>query len=961
LQEELKQYSDHIRTEGRVPIQARVGVNTGEVVVRSITTGEGRKEYVPVGHSTGIAARMQALAPIGSIAATEQVRKVCEGYFVFKSLGPTKVKGISEPVKVYEVTGLGPLRTRLQRASGRGLTKFVGREREMDALKHAAELARQGHGQIVAAMAEPGVGKSRLYFEFKAISQTGWLLLEAFPLSHSQAAAYTPLIELLHEYFRITLDDEARTRREKVAGKVTMLDPRLGGETLPHLFALLGIVEGDDSLTQMDAQTRRRRTQDAVKRILLRETLNQPLMLIFEDLHCIDDETQGFLNLLAEGIANAPLLLLVNYRPEYTHPWGRKSYYTQLRLDSLDEEGAAAMLSARIGDSPELDPLKRLVLERTEGNPLFIEEVVEALFDEGALVRNGAVKVTKPLSQLNIPHTVQGILAARIDRLPSEAKELLQTLAVIGSSFPLALVREVVRVPGDRLDQLLEILQAGEFIHERPATGDVEFTFKHALTHDEAYKSLLTVRRKLLHERIGAAIEQVYASSINDHLVELARQYSGSGNLSKALEYYERAGRQAVQRSAYDEAMRDFTTALELLQSRSKNAERDQRELALQSSLGPVLMATKGWAAPETEKVYLRAHELAKTSGTPEQRFPALVGYWGTAYVSGRLSAARERFKELLDFVREHPDPVFVLEACHHEWSLALSAGELDAAQRHVERGLALYEAQLPSIPGAGYSAHHPAVCGHGWGALVLWLRGFPDTAQGQANQAVSLAQELRDSLSLAFALATRAQVHQVMREVRPALEATEAAIARAEGFPNYLLWARIVRGWALAELGKAVEGVRQIREAIAGLPAGPGEMWSTYFLAQLAEACRQANRLGEGLGAIAEALAFIQQNGERWWEAEIFRLRGELLLKQNESKAAEAQNCFEEAIQIAREQGAKSLELRAAVSLARLLRDTNRRDEAYALLVEIYNWFTEGFDTADLKDAKALLDELSA
>ena len=309
MQEELKRYSDRIRAEGRIPLQARVGVNTGEVVVRSISTGEGRTEYAPVGHSTGIAARMQALAPVGSIAATEPIRKLCEGYFLFKPLGPTKVKGVSEPVNVYEVTGLGPLRSRLQRAAGHGLTKFVGRDREMEALRHAADQAKSGHGQIVGAMAEPGVGKSRLFFEFKAKNQSGWMVLEAFSVSHGKASPYLPVIELLNSYFGIESSDDRRKRREKVNGRIVTLDPSLE-DTRSYLFALLGLAEGEDPLAEMSPQNRRRRTLDAIKRVLLRESLNQPLMLIFEDLHWIDQETQAFLNLLVEGIANAPVLML---------------------------------------------------------------------------------------------------------------------------------------------------------------------------------------------------------------------------------------------------------------------------------------------------------------------------------------------------------------------------------------------------------------------------------------------------------------------------------------------------------------------------------------------------------------------------------------------------------------------------------------------------------------------------
>jgi class 3 adenylate cyclase len=402
MQEELKRYSDRIRAEGRLPVQARVGVNTGAVVVRSITTGEGRSEYVPVGHSTGIAARMQALAPVGSIAATDQIRKLCEGYFLFKSLGPTKVKGVSEPVIVYEVTGLGPLRTRLQRAAGQGLTKFVGRQREMEALRDAAEQARVGRGQIVVAMAEAGVGKSRLFFEFKAKNQSGWMVLEPVSVSHGKASAYLPVLDLLHSYVDIESDDDARKRREKVTGRVLALDRTLE-DTLPYLFALLGIVEGEDPLAPMDANVRKRCTIDAIKCILLRESLNQPLIVMFEDLHWIDEQTQEFLNLLADSLPNSKVLLLVNYRPEYSHQWGSKTYYTQLRLDPLGKESADELLSALLGDAPEMVPLKKLIIERTEGNPFFMEETYQVLLDEGALTRNCVTRLTKPIGELKIP------------------------------------------------------------------------------------------------------------------------------------------------------------------------------------------------------------------------------------------------------------------------------------------------------------------------------------------------------------------------------------------------------------------------------------------------------------------------------------------------------------------------------------------------------------------------------
>ena len=517
LQDEMRRYSAKLRSVGNLPIEARVGINTGEVVVRSITTGEGHAEYTPIGHSMSLAARMQALAPTGSIAATAATRKICEGYFTFKSLGPTVVKGVSEPVEVHEVTGLGPLRTRFQRSASRGYTKFVGREREMEALKHAADQTNAGHGQIVATIAEAGTGKSRLVHEFKAILQSGWTVLEAFAVSYGKASAYFPVIDLLRNYFGIAADDDERKRREKVAGKILMLDRSLE-DALPYLFALLGIVQGEDPLAAMDIQVRKRKTLEAIKRLLLRESLQQPLIVIFEDLHWIDDETQALLNLLADSIGTAKLILLVNYRPEYSHQWNSKTYYTQLRLDPLGKESANEMLTGQLGESVELGPLKRLIIEKTEGNPFFMEEMVLTLFEEGVLVRNGLVKITRSLNQFKTPPTVQAILDARIDRLPPDGKELLQTLAAIGREFAFGLLRNVVTKSEDELNRLLHDLQLAEFIYEQPAVGDVEYTFKHALTQEVAYSSILSERRKMPDERVAQAIESLYVSSLDEHL-----------------------------------------------------------------------------------------------------------------------------------------------------------------------------------------------------------------------------------------------------------------------------------------------------------------------------------------------------------------------------------------------------------------------------------------------------------
>ena len=463
-QEEMRRYADRVRLAQGIALQMRVGVNSGEVVVRSIRTDDLQTDYDPVGNSIHIASRMEGIAVPGSIVASEHTFHLVEGYFAFKALGATPIKGLSEPLPVYEVLGLGPLRTRLQVSASRGLARFVGRARELELLREARARAHAGHGQIVGVVGEPGVGKSRLCHEFRLLAPRDCLVLETFSVSHGKAYPYLPLIELLKNYCQITAQDDERRRQEKLTGKLLTLDRALE-DSLPYLCHLLG-VEPNSALAQMNPQTRRQRTFDAIKRLLVRESLAQPLELIVEDLQWLDSETEAFLGFFGESVASARILLLVNYRPEYRHDWGSKSYYTQLRLDPLGEAEARELLRELLGAGGGLAPLEQLILQQTEGNPFFLEELVQTLIEEGVLRgESGHYRLEKIPIALHIPTTVQGVLAARIDRLEPAEKALLQTLAVIGKAFTWSLVARVVDQPGDQLKSLLARLQAGEFIY----------------------------------------------------------------------------------------------------------------------------------------------------------------------------------------------------------------------------------------------------------------------------------------------------------------------------------------------------------------------------------------------------------------------------------------------------------------------------------------------------------------
>ena len=958
MQADVARYAEKLRAEKGVNLQVRVGANTGEVVLREIRTGEKHTEYAPIGHSTSVAARLQALAAPGSIAISEPVRKLIEGYFALKPLGPARIKGVSEPLEIYEVTGLGPLRTRLQRSAARGYSRFVGRQREMETVQHTAELAKTGHGQIVAAVAEPGVGKSRLLYEFKVKHQSGWMVLEALSVSHGKASAYLPMIDLLHGYFAIRADDDLRTRREKVNGRIVTLDPSLE-DTRAYLFGLLGLVEVDDPLAGMDAQIRRQRTFEALKRILLRESLNQPLMVIFEDLHWIDDETQAFLNLLADSIGTAKVLLMVSYRPEYSHPWSGKTYYTQLRLDSLGKESAGEMFDMLLGvNAGSVDDglleLKRLVVEKTEGTPLFIEEIVQALLEDGVLVRNGAVRLTRSPDALKIPTTVQAILASRIDRLPAAEKELLQILAVIGIEFPLKLARDVIKKPVDELNQMMNALQLAEFIYEQPAVGDVEYAFRHALTQEVAYNSVLQERRRLIHEQIGKCLETLYADSLDENLSELAYHYRRSGNTMKAVAYLVRAADQAHRRSAFSVATAYFEDALERLKSQPEGAERDRMEMAIYSGLGDVVLVTKGYGAADCERHLTRRRALAERLGDGTEFFFSLVGISVLSAFRLELGKARETGENLVRLADQASDRGLQLNAHGSLAVLLWLMGDFIGSRAHSEKGISLFERGEHLGPG---EEHLMAACLF-HAPLCTANLGFPDQALRQSLEFLTWAQRRPQPLALAFALNCVATLFMWRREGVEALRHSESLIALTaeHGFRDLHSFGQVAHGQILAMLGRTDEAIAEIKDAMSAFEATgavvQGWLYSALGLAYLA-----AHRPTEGLSVVAKALQLGDRTGDAEAKSELHRLNGELLIMLHPTEGAEAEACFRASIDSARKQSAKLPELRATMSLARLLCDTSRRDEGRAMLAQIYNWFTEGFDTADLTDAKALLD----
>ncbi|TDG03981.1 adenylate/guanylate cyclase domain-containing protein [Paraburkholderia guartelaensis] len=971
MQEAMRRHADRLRLELGVPLQIRVGIHTGEVVVRSIRKDDLRTDYDPVGHTIHIASRMETMAAPSSILVSESTHKLAEGYFEFKALGDTQVKGIPEPLAVYEVLGLGALRTRLQVAAHRGLVRFVGRQAELEVLHRALEEAVAGHGQVVAVVGEAGVGKSRLFLEFKERSARDCLVLETFSVSHGKSFAYLPLIDLLRNYFQIAVEDDERRCREKVTGKVLTLERSLE-DFLPYLLYLLGVSEPGSAQADMDPGIRRERTFEAVTRLLVRESLNQPIELLFEDLQWLDSETEAFLAFLIDRVASARILLLVNSRPEYQPRWGQKSYQTQLRLDPFGEAEAQGLLSALLGDEPALAPLKQIILEKTEGNPFFMEEAIQTLVEEKTLLgAPGHYRVEKTPAALHIPTTVQGVLAARIDRLPPAEKSLLQTLAVIGKEFPWSLIRQVCSAghgapSEDELRRLLSLLQAGEFIYERPAFPEVEYAFKHALTQEVASSSLLAEQRGAMHERTAQAIEALFAGRLKNYCGELAHHYNLSGNVPKAVEYLHCAGQQALKRSATLEAIQHLGTALELLKHLPDTPERARQELTLQLALGPALMAARGYGAPEVEAVYTRALALWKQVGETSQLFPVQLGLLTYYALHAQYATARELGERLLSFAQDARDPELLVEANSALGTTLFFQGDFGTAHARQQQVLALYRPQQHHAHAFIYGTD-PGIRDLNLSAWIMWYQGYPDRACKPNQEALALAKKMSHPFSLAFTLVATAVLHQFRREAQLVQERAESAIAlsTAQGFPFWLGWGTILRGWALAEQGCLEEGIAQMTQGLSAYRTAGAELGRSYVLGLFASAYEHAGHAQAGLGALAEALAMVERTGERYYEAELHRLRGELILHQSDRQhdgatEQEAEGHFHKAIEKGCHQGAKSLELRATLSLARLWQRQGRTEAASKKLSEIYSFFTEGFDTADLLEAKGLLDELA-
>jgi class 3 adenylate cyclase/tetratricopeptide (TPR) repeat protein len=859
MQESVRRYADEARRAHGVTVQIRVGINSGAVVVRAIG-GDLHMDYTAVGQTTHLAARMEQLASPGSVLLTPATLALVEGFVDVRPLGPVPVKGLAEPLEVYEVTGPGPARTRLQAAARRGLTRFVGRDPELNELRRAQELAGAGHGQVAAIVGEAGVGKSRLVYEFTHSHRLrDWLVLESTSVSYGKATSYLPVIDLFKSYFKIQERDELREIREKVTGKLFALDRSL--ETaLPALLTLLDVPVDDPGWRALDPGQRRLRTLDAVKRLLLREAREQPLVVIFEDLHWIDGETQALLDGLVDSLGSARLLLLVNYRPEYRHRWASKATYRQMRLDPLPVESAGELLDALLGPDPGLRALKQLLV--AQGNPFFLEESVRTLVETKALAgERGRFRLTQPVHAIQVPPTVQAMLAARIDRLTPDDKRLLQMAAVVGKDVPFALLQAIAELPAEALHGGLARLQAAEFLYETGLYPDLEYSFAHALTHEVAYAGLLQDRRRELHARIVDALERLHPERIGEETERLA-YHSARGHLrEKAVHYLRLAGVKAAARSALPEALAWFEQALEALAEVPESRPTLEQGFDIRLEMRPVLsqLAEQRRAFERVVEAQALAERL-----DDDHRRGLVYAFMASHQASNAPSEALVAGRRALAIAERQCDLGLRLVTTDYLEQAHFWRSDYETVVTLATENLA----RLPTNASAAFywNVAPISVYDRNWLAQSLAHLGRFGEATTSAAEAIRFAEASRHPNSIGIAHHAIGVVYLLQGDWTNALGSIEHAISlyRAGHFVMVTRTAICSSSWALAQLGDAsrAEGRLEEGEQLIERYSASGVVgylgWTMYSLGR---ACLLLGRLDQAQALAEHAIAAVPEH----------------------------------------------------------------------------------------------------
>jgi predicted ATPase len=874
------------------------------------------------------------------------------------------LRGVAEPVTLYRVLSASGASSRLDVAQPRGLTPLVGRESEVTLLLERWEQVKAGHGHVVLLTGDAGIGKSRLVQVLKDhVATEPHVRWECRSVPYYQNTALYPLTDLFQRILHWQPDEPPNEKLGKLEQALSQYRLPLE-ETVPLFAPLLALPVPQHRYhpLPLSPQRQRQKTLETIVAILLELAERQPVLFIVEDLHWTDPTTLELLGLLLDQTPTAALLVLLTCRPSFHPAWHHRSYLTEMTVNRLSQPQIARMTTDLAGGKPLPGPVRTQIMEKTDGVPLFVEELTKVVLESGVLQEaDGQYGMTGTLSSFTIPATLHDSLMARLDRLVT-AKAVVQYAAVIGRQFSYALLQAVSQLDASTLQRELGRLVEAEIVYQRGVPPQATYVFKHALIQDAGYQSLLKSTRQQYHQRIAQVLEAQFPETAEAESELLAHHYTEAGLPEQAVPAWQRAGQQAIARSAFLEAIAHLTTGLEVLQTLPETPAWLQQALALHLSRASALsMARGGRASPDVQQAYSRAYALCQQVGEPPQVFQALLGLCYFALTRAEHTQGRDLAEQLLSLAQRWRDPAFEVPARYMLGSVLWVQGEGVAARDHLEAGLRLYDPQQHRGHAVRYGLEPGVVCRVYLG-LVLWALGYADQALQHHHQALALAREVAHPNTLQYALNMTAMGHHCRREARDVQEQAETALTLISEHglaSNFLALATFLQGWAVAAQGQREAGLAQMRQGLTGWQASGQAVFRPWFLGVLAEACAHAGQLDEGLRLVTEALEVMQQSGERAWEAELYRLKGELLLARATGHDTEAETCFRQALAVARRQEAKSLELRAAMSLSRLWQQQGKRAEAHELLAPVYGWFTEGFDTADLQEAQALLDAL--